>query len=179
MSDKIKYGESYESIAEHIAPYIPHSTQTFAISLYPVWWDKTITLYNRYENPTTQVITWYKHIIPNCFVKFSTTQISGGQIIYNSSSVIVRIPQNDIYKEYSAWINIPNVDMYNYFTLHTNDIIIVGAVDDVIDEYTAGKRSTDLTDKYNQLNKCVIIQNWQDNTGNGRTCPHYFISGGG
>lgn len=180
MSERIKYGETYESLAEHITPYLSLSNvpiQTYAISIYPIWWDRTITVYNRYEDPTTQVVRWDRHIITNCFVKTSATLIAGGQITYNTSSNIVRIPQQNNYKPYDEWLLIPNVEQVNYLTLHQGDMIILREVDDVIDEYTKGKRSTDLMSTYKQQNLCLTVDSFQDNTGNGRCCPHYFISG--
>ena len=180
MSEKIKYGETYESLAQNIQPYLSNSgipTQTYSISIYPAWWDKTITIYNKYEDPTTQMVKWYKHIIPNCFVKTTATMITGGQITYNTSSNIIRIPQNNLFKNYAEWVNIPNTEQGNYLTTHQGDIIVLGEVEDIIDEYTEGIRSSDLLTKYKALDMCLSIDSWQDNTGNGRVSPHYFVSG--
>ena len=107
----IKYDESYENLARNTQYYLEKAgvpVQTFSPSIYPIWWDTVITIYNRYEDSSTQYVTWKKHIIPNCFVKLVTTQISGGQIIYNSSNAIIRIPQNNIFKDYADWVMIPN-----------------------------------------------------------------------
>ena len=181
MSDRIKYGETYESLAQNIEPYLnlnnPRVTVTYSPSIYPIWWDKTITIYNKYEDPITQYVKWYKNILDNCFLQSAKTQISSGQITYNTDTNIVRIPENNNFKDYAEWINIPNTEQGNYFTLHQGDIIIKGEVEDVIDEYTNGKRSTDLISKYKELGMCLTIDNWQNNTGVGRGCPHYFVSG--
>lgn len=180
MSDKIKWGESYESIAKNISPYLQNSntpTQTYSISTYPIWWDSSITLYNRYENPITNMVTWYKTYISNCCIQSAKTMISGGQTVYNTDNNIIRIPQNDKFIEYADWINIPNDKQSEYFTLHQGDIIIKGTIDFDINEYEDGKRSTDLIDRYKQLGTCLTIDNWQNNTGNGRIAPHYFVSG--
>lgn len=180
MSDKIKWNESYESIAENIKPYLHNSnipTQTYSISTYPIWWDSDITLYNRYENPITNMVTWHKTYISNCFIQSAKTMISDGQTVYNTDNNIIRIPQNDKFIEYTDWINIPNDKQSEYFTLHQGDIIIKGTIDFDINEYEDGKRSTDLIDKYKQLGTCLTIDNWQNNTGNGRIAPHYFVSG--
>lgn len=145
--------------------------------VYPIWWDKKITIYNKYEDPITQYVKWHKNILDNCFLQSAKTQISSGQITYNTDTNIVRIPENNNFKDYAEWINIPNTEQGNYFTLHQGDIIIKGEVEDVIDEYTNGKRSTDLISKYKELGMCLTIDNWQNNTGIGRGCPHYFVSG--
>lgn len=176
----MKYGESYESLAKNIKPYLSKHgvpVQTYSPSIYPIWWDTTITIYNKYEDPLTQFVEWYKHIIPNCFVKTTSTLISGGQITYNTNSNIIRIPQNELYKPYNEWLLIPKTEQDNYITIHQGDIIIVSEIDDIIDEYTSGLRSTDLISKYKELGMCITVDNWQDNTGIGRACPHYFVSG--
>ena len=67
--------------------------------------------------------------------------------------------------------------MQNYFTLGTGDIIVRDEVDDEIDEYTAGTRSTDLLKKYKSLQGCMEIRVWTNNTGGGRGNEHYFASG--
>ena len=152
-------------------------TQTYTSINYPNWWDKTITLYNKYENPTTQLVKWYKHIIPNCFIKTTSSMISGGQITYNTNNNIIRIPQNDAFKSYDEWVSIPNTEQNEYFTIHQGDIIVTKEVEDIIEEYTSGLRSTDLISKYKDLGLCLTIDAWQDNTGKGRVSPHYFVSG--
>lgn len=180
MSEKIKYGETYESLAKNIEPYLSTQKVPGKINIqssYPIWWDKTITIYNRYENATTQLVQWHKNILYNCFAKSTATLISGGQTTYNTDNNIIRIPQSNRYKPYSEWINIPNTEQPNYFTLHQGDIIIMGEVDDVINEYKDGMRSSDLISKYKELGMCLTIDAYQDNTGVGRTCPHYFVSG--
>lgn len=176
MSGKIKFGETYESLAKNIQPYLSNNKiPTF--THYPMWWDKTITIYNKYEDPTTQLVKWYKHIIPNCFIQTTDVMVSGNQVTYNTDSSVVRIPQNNFYKPYHEWVNIPSTEKNNYITIHQGDIIIMGNIDDIIDEYTPGLRSTDLVSKYKELGMCLTVDNYQDNTGIGRACPHYFVSG--
>lgn len=167
-------------MSENIQLYSSDSlvpTQTYITSVYPMWWDTAVTIYNRYEDPTTQLVKWYRHTLNNCFLKTTSTIVSGGQTQYNTNTNIIRIPQNIMYKPYSEWVQIPNTEQGAYMTIHQGDIIVTGLVEDNIDEYTAGLRSTDLISKYKNLNMCITIDNWQDNTGNGRACPHYFISG--
>lgn len=147
------------------------------MSVYPIWWDDSITLYNRYENPVTQQITWYRTELGGCFVQSAKTVISGGQIIYDSDSTLIRIPENENYRSYDEWIAIPNVSQGEYFTLHAGDIIILKSVQDTISEYTKGQRSSDLIAKYKDLSLCLTISSLQDNTGIGRVCPHYAVRG--
>ena len=90
---------------------------------------------------------------------------------------ICRIRKNDAFLEKHEWITKPNDEMSNYFTLAEGDIIVKGEVDDEIDEYTAGQRSTDLIAKYKKLQGCFEIKQWSNDTGGGRGNEHYFTSG--
>lgn len=205
VGNRIKWGETYDNLAAHIVAYLPTmvpkqnkrktirwgqtyqalsediayklSGNTFNSSLYPIWWNSVITIYNRYENPVTQQITWYRHYLFNCFRQNARTQMVNGQTVYNSNNIIIRIPQNNRYAEYKDWINIPNVNQGSFFTLHSGDIIVDGIVTDIINEYTSGKRSDDIRSKYKDLGICITINSWQNNTGSGRVCPHYYVSG--
>ena len=75
------------------------------------------------------------------------------------------------------WAQQPNDIMMNYFTLGVGDIIVKDEVDDVIDEYIKGKRSSDLLKKYRALQGCLQIEEFADNTGGGRGNEHYFVRG--
>ena len=30
---------------------------------YPSWWDTTVTIYNRYEDPQTNLVSWHRHVV--------------------------------------------------------------------------------------------------------------------
>ena len=34
---------------------------------YPIWWNTTITIYNKYEDPQTHVITWFRKVVNGAF----------------------------------------------------------------------------------------------------------------
>lgn len=147
------------------------------MSNYPIWWDSTITVYNRYENPVTNLVTWTKTVIKNCFTKRANNQVTVGNAVLETDEDIIRIKKDKRYKRYDEWINIPNDEKSKYFTLHTDDIIVFKEVNDDINEYVSGERSTDFMSKYKALDLCIQITQVQDNTGNGRGLPHYFVSG--
>ena len=144
---------------------------------YPRWWDTTITLYNRYEDAATSLVTWHRTVIHGCFMKNANNKVSIGQTVLETNNIIVRIPESDKFKPYGEWINTPNDLMGDVFTLHQGDIIVKGEVDDDINEYASGKRATDFMDKYKNLGVCLTVSDWQDNTGVGRVAPHYYVSG--
>ena len=62
-------------------------------------------------------------------------------------------------------------------TFGAGDIIIKGEVDDVIDEYTKGHRSSDILDKYKPLQGCIEVDSVGINVGAGRCMEHYTVRG--
>lgn len=151
---------------------------------YPIWWDTTITIYNRHENPETGVITWYRRTIPNCFWKYTGNKIAfanyysaNNAMVLETNDTICRIPESTKYLPNYSWINVPNDKKGNYFTLKLGDIIIKGEVDEEINEYQTGHRSTDLVAKYKNLQGCIEITKYSDNTGLGRANKHYYVKG--
>ena len=95
----------------------------------------------------------------------------------DTNSIICRVRQDASYKPKSEWVQLPNDEMDDYFTFGQGDIVVRGEVSDEIDEYTSGKRSTDLLNKYKQFGECFVIDRVSDNTGVGRGQKHYFIEG--
>lgn len=147
------------------------------MSNYPVWWETTVTIYNRYEDPLTQLVTWYKTTIPNCFWKYVGDKITIGKTVLETNNIICRIPKNDNFLEKYEWDALPNDMMANYFTLGQGDIIIRGEVDDIVNEYVPNKHSTDLLVKYKALQGCMEVQEIAINVGAGRCNEHYFVKG--
>lgn len=148
------------------------------MSNYPIWWDTTLTVYNRYVDPQTQVIKWYRHVIPNCFWKYTGDKITINEVSIETNSTICRIPEQADFMEKYLWVALPNDQMGDVFTLGLKDIIIRGEVDDEIDEYVSGKRSNEVLDKYEPLRGAIEVQEVINNTGIGRNNPHYYVKGG-
>ena len=141
------------------------------------WWDTTVTIYNRYENPQTQLVTWYRHVVDKCFWKYSGSKVTINDVVLDTKDIICRIRVNDAFLEKHEWAAKPNDEMSNYFTLGQGDIIVKGSVEDEINEYQTGKRSSDLKAKYKALQGCLEIQEWSNNTGGGRGNEHYYVRG--
>lgn len=141
------------------------------------WWDKTITIYNKFVDPTTQRITWYRTVIENCFWKYvnNTYHVKGSNMLFETKDVICRIPENDSFVFETEWRALS--DKSEAFTLATGDIIVLGEVSDVIDEYTKGNRSTDLIAKYKEQRACLEIDTYVDNTQTGVDLGHYRVIG--
>lgn len=143
------------------------------------WWDKTVTIYNKVVDPTTQRITWYKNTAENCFWKYvnNSYTIRGSMITLDTKDVICRIPKTDKFVDKKTWRELTDEERKDYFTLANGDIIILGEVEDVIDEYTAGQRSTDLVTKYKEYDACIEIDTYVDNCQTGVNLDHYRVVG--
>ena len=141
------------------------------------WWDTTVTIYNRYENPQTQLVTWYRYVVDKCFWKYSGSKVTINDVVLDTKDIICRIPVHKAFLEKHEWVAKPNDEMSNYFTLGQGDIIVKGEVDDEINEYQANHRSSDLKSKYKALQGCLEIQEWSNNTGGGRGNEHYYVRG--
>lgn len=144
---------------------------------YPLWWDSTITIFNKFEDPQTHVVQWFKTIVRGVFWKEVGNKVTINDTVLETNNIICRIPKNAKYLDRYQWINLPNDEMPNYFTLGKGDIIIKGAVDEVINEYSAGHRSNDVIAKYKDLQGCMSVEKVANNTGVGRGQEHYLAQG--
>ena len=139
------------------------------------WWDSTITIYNKFIDPTTQRVSWYRTVVENCFWKNVNGVYYKGKLEVEVKQIICRIPQNENYVNKREWKELQNKS--ERFTLANGDIIVLGEVDDTIDEYTAGMHSTDLLTKYKEFDECLQIDNYTDNVRQGVGMPHYKVIG--
>jgi len=144
---------------------------------YPEWWNTTVTIYNKFTDPQTQVVRWYRTVIDGTFWKYIGDKIMVGNTVLETNNIICRIRKDDRFKEHQDWVNIPNDEMEDYFTLNKGDIIVRGEVSDTIDEYTAGHRSNDLISKYKNLQGCMSVERVAINVGAGRCDEHYYAKG--
>lgn len=144
---------------------------------YPVWWDKTITLYNKYENPITKEITWYRTVIEKCFWKYVGIRTVDKLKSLDEASIICRIPKNDAFIDKRNWCALEDEQRAEHFTISREDIIVLGEVDDIIDEYEKGLRSTDLVNKYSKYDEVLTVSEFSIDVGEGRVCEHYRVGG--
>lgn len=146
------------------------------MNIYPPFWDSRITVYNKYQDPVSQVIKWYKTVLERCFWKHTRDTVSVGEEVLGTDYIICRVPKNSKFIEKYQWVKVPNDQMPDYFTFGVGDIVVRGNTEDDIDEYVAGKRSTDFIGKY-KAQGCFQIEQVEINTGIGRGCEHYFVKG--
>ena len=144
---------------------------------YPVWWDTPITIYNKHTDSSTQAVTWYRHAVSGAFWKYVRDKATLGDTVLETNKTICRIREDDAFMEKHLWIALSAENKAKYFTLGQGDIIVKGSVEDVIDEYSRGKHSSDLIAKYKELQGCFEIDAVSINVGAGRGLPHYSVQG--
>lgn len=144
---------------------------------YPIWWETTVTIYNQYTDPVTQVVSWYKQEITDCFWNLSGTKVNIGDVTLDSKQVLCRIPKDARFLEKKDWNALSAIDKAKHFTLSQGDILVKGKTTDVIDEYQSGHRSTDLLSKYREYQAGMEVNEYSNNTGTGRNNEHYLARG--
>lgn len=147
------------------------------MSDFPVWWDTTLTVFHKYEDKLTRVVNWYSHKLDDCFWKYIGNKLTISNVTINSEQITCRIPKNELYLEPFEWEQLTAEEKQTYFTIAPGDIIVKGEVKDTIDEYTSGHRSTDIIKKYKALQGCMQVGRVAIDTGVGRCCEHYFVTG--
>lgn len=147
------------------------------VNEYPVWWETTVTLYNKYVDPLTHNVSYIRRVLEGCFWDNAGSMVTVGNVQIQSNDVICRIRENALYKPKGQWQSMPNDSLSDYFTLGAGDILIRGEVDDVVDENARNHRASDLIAKYKDTQDCIVIKRFSDNTGAGRCMPHYYAIG--
>ena len=144
---------------------------------YPVWWDTTITIYNKYTDPQSNMVSWYRAVVTDCFWKLSGSEVRVGDTVLDSKAIVCRIPKDIRFLEKQDWITLTAENKATHFTLSQGDIIVKGECTFVIDEYTKGSRSTDLLGQYREYQACLEVTEYSNNTGVGRNNEHYLARG--
>lgn len=147
------------------------------MSSYPIWWDTDVTIYNKHEDAQTHEITWYRHVVNGAFWKDVHDKVEIGNSVLETNKIICRIRQDASFKEKYLWEQIPNDQKSDFFTLGQGDVLVKYEVDDVIDEYQDGHRSSDVIAKYKALQGCMEVDMVGINVGRGRCRPHYRVDG--
>lgn len=144
---------------------------------YPVWWDTSITVFNKHTDNTTQLVTWYRHTVTGAFWQYVRDKATLGDVVLETNKTICRIREDEDFMEKHLWIALSDEEKLKHFTLGQGDIIVKGEVEDTIDEYSKNQRSSDLIAKYKELQGCFEIEAVSINVGPGRGLPHYRVQG--
>lgn len=143
---------------------------------YPKWWNTTVTLYNKYTGEDKKV-KWYRTVLENCFYRHTLDKITVGNTTIASNVSVCRIRVNDSFINRDEWMKLLDSEKDEHFTLCTGDIIVAGETEFEIDEYTNGKRSSDLIKQYREYPGCFTIETVNINVGGGRGNEHYHVRG--
>lgn len=143
------------------------------MNVYPPWWDKSITLFNKME-AANGTVTWYPTVISNAYVKNAGQSVVVNNGVIDTDKAICRIRKDPNYLPKAEWDALAVKS--SKFTLAPGDIIIFGSVTDTINEYVAGSRSTDLLNKY-ASSGAMEIESVNINVGNGLGNEHYHVVG--
>lgn len=144
---------------------------------YPTWWNSTLTVYNRYEDPSTRQVSWYRTVIHDCFWRSTQQKFIVDGTVVSANVTVCRIPKNDKFLERYQWEQLDSTKKSQYFTLSIDDIIVKGEVSDTINEYQSGSRSTDFLTKYKKRQGCTLVSMVAVNTDGGRLTEHYLVKG--
>ncbi|MBO5726135.1 MAG: hypothetical protein J6S00_03605 [Clostridia bacterium] len=139
-----------------------------------MFWNKTITLYNKYQDEQTGIIKWYKHTLRDCFIKVTNNKVNVGGVQLQTDDNIIRIPKQPNYLPPYEWLKLPNDIKSQSLTLQTGDLIFLGDIDEIIDEYTSGLRSSDLIAKYKSMGSMFVNS---VNINDFIQGEHYFVRG--
>ena len=139
-----------------------------------MFWDRTITLYNKHTDELTGVVKWYRHLLHDCFVKVTNNKVNVGGVQLQSNDNIIRIPIQPNYLPPYEWLKLPNDIKSQSLTLQPGDLIFLGDIDELIDEYTSGHRSSDLIAKYKSIGSVIINS---VNVNDFIQGEHYFVRG--
>lgn len=145
------------------------------MSNYPEWWNTTITVFNKYEDPSSRLITWHKTVLHNCFWKYTGNKIVVGETTLETNTTLCRIPAHTAFLEKYQWNE--SDTRSEHFTLSPGDILIKGEVEEIIDEYASGQRTSDILTKYKKLQGCMVIEQFAINDSPGRGMEHYYVRG--
>jgi hypothetical protein len=132
-------------------------------------------VFNKYEDPATRRITWHRTVLHNCFWKYTGNKIVVGETTLDTNNTLCRIPVHSAFLENYQWIN--TADKSKHFTFNPGDILVKGEVNDEINEYASGFRSSDILTKYKKLQGCIVVEKYAVNTGLGRGAEHYLVKG--
>ena len=144
---------------------------------YPEWWDKKLTIYNKYTDSSTRAVTWYRTVLtdPLSFWKEVGDKTIVGGVELDTKSIICRIPATTKYVPIEEWLNL--VDKTSKFTLQQDDIIVVGECKEEIQEGVQGKRSSDFLAKRRKFWGVMQIKTVAQDNMSGMIYKHYTVKG--
>lgn len=144
---------------------------------YPSWWDDTITLYNKYTDPITKKVKWYRHVIEGCYYNHTVEKITVGKTTIDANISLCRIRVSEDFIDKKSWMKLDDAERMEKFTLSGGDIIVADGIETEVDEYVNGQRSSDLVKENKEWPGCFTIESVNINVGGRRGNEHYHVRG--
>jgi hypothetical protein len=116
-------------------------------------------------------------VLEECFYKHTVDKVTIDKTTIATDSSICRIKENELFVKKRQYDLLDEAERQTHFTLAVGDIIVPEETDFEIDEYTSGKRSSDLLKEYKAYPGCFTIEVVNINTGGGRGNAHYKAKG--
>lgn len=136
--------------------------------------NQTITLYNKLmsQDSSDEGEHFFKTVLKKCSYSCSISAKTNTTEETKSSSYVVRIEDNGLYKAYNDWVKLSDDDKKKYFTVSLDDIVILGDC-----EAEIGSESVTATSllKNNKPNAFRIAK-FKDNT-NCVFAKHFRVEG--
>lgn len=133
----------------------------------------TVTIYNRYQykNSTGKIITtWKRSVINGCGQIYKSVLTSNNGIQLAGTQQMIQIPHTENYVDEYEWDSMINDSRADRFTAQSGDLIVLGEVEDEVDEFSViediEKKYASLSFKIKQVNK---------NYGVGYPIPHIQV----
>jgi len=138
-------------------------------------YNQTISLWNclkAVDNPAANVDVWYKTVLYDCFYKAVMAQVNSGFNSQMAGAYIARIPKSATYLPYAEWVAKAANLRAGFFTMHNDDIVILGTTTDTITSTSPNTSPQVLTrNKPNAFKVTVCADNsWH-------TQAHYRLGG--
>ena len=139
-------------------------------------YNKTITIYNCLKGPdnpaTPRVDVWYKRVLADCFFTAAMQQVNSGINSQMSGAFTARIPASPLYKPYSEWKALAANVRGNYYTIHNDDVVILGSSTEIISNVVGNTAAEVLARNKPDAFKITATS---DNSSGAE--PHYRLGG--
>ena len=135
---------------------------------------ETVTVWNRWRNPSINVDEWFRKVIPHCaWEEKIVTSVSGtGAVAGNVYSVL--IDRHPLYMPRREWAALGHADKGIYFTLAAGEIMARGVVDF---EITGAASKTEAAAKTAYAPDVFTISTVSDETEPYKRGAHYEVTG--
>lgn len=132
------------------------------------FWDKTITIYTKYFDPTTKKTTWHHYKAYNCFFSLKKNNDIKLPDIVVKHEYIARIPHLNNYLSYSEWCN--SDDKENNISITTGSLIVNADIATAISENQSGNILLEL-----YKDKSFRVSSFKENSS--YMIRHYYAEG--